>query len=60
MGRDREGVENKTFYVSSRDVSIVCPRLYGMFAVLLALNFKLFSLRPAVVILSVAPDTMKL
>jgi len=27
MGRDREGVENKTFYVSSRDVRIVCPRL---------------------------------
>jgi hypothetical protein len=31
MGRDKEGVENKTFkfYVSSRDVRIVCPRLEG-------------------------------
>ena len=30
MGRDREGVENKTvkFYVRSRDVRIVCARLY--------------------------------
>jgi len=28
MGRDREGVEKKRkFYVSSRDVRIVCPRL---------------------------------
>jgi len=27
MGRDREGDKNKTFYVSSRDVRIVCPRL---------------------------------
>jgi len=27
MGRDREGVENKTFHVSSRDMRIVCLRL---------------------------------
>ena len=33
MGRDGEGVENKTtFYVSSRDVRIVCPRLNGRFS----------------------------
>jgi len=29
MGRDRKGVENKKFYVSSRDTRIVCSRLYG-------------------------------
>jgi len=29
MGRDKEGVKNKNFYVSSRDVRIVCPWLYG-------------------------------
>ena len=34
MGRDREGVENKTkFYVSSRDVRIVCPRLDSIMTV---------------------------
>ena len=31
MGRDRKGVENKIkFYVSSRDVRIVCARLNSL------------------------------